>query len=97
MGTCLATIESSDSRVDWKNRRPAAEIAPVFFILEGQMGQQPIIIRRKQADINTDALLKVSEILKTVSHGSITLIVQGGRVFQINKTENCKLPKTGTD
>jgi len=62
-----------------------------------RMGQQPTIIRRKQADINTDALLKVTEILKTVNHGSITLIVQGGRIFQINKTENCKLTVSASD
>ncbi len=61
------------------------------------MGQQPTIIRRKQADMNIDALRKVTELLKTVNHGSITLIVQGGRVFQINKTENCKLTVSGSD
>jgi hypothetical protein len=65
--------------------------------MEERMGQQPTIIRRKQADINTDALLKVTEILKTVNHGSITLIVQSGRIFQINKTENCKLTVSGSD
>jgi len=61
------------------------------------MERQPTIIRRKQADINADAMRKVSELLQTVRHGSITLIVQGGRVFQINKTENCKLAATSSD
>jgi hypothetical protein len=56
------------------------------------MEQQPTIIRRKQADMNVDAIRKVSDLLKTVNYGSITLVVQGGKVFQINKTENCKLP-----
>lgn len=55
------------------------------------MVQQPNIIRRKRADINIDALRNVSEILKTVNFGSITLIVQDGKIFQINKTENCRL------
>jgi hypothetical protein len=41
--------------------------------------------------MNVEAIRKVSDLLKTVSYGSITLIVQGGQVFQINKTENCKL------
>ena len=55
------------------------------------MERSPTIIRRKQADLNVHALRQVTEILKTVNYGSITLIVQGGRVFQINKLENCKL------
>lgn len=42
--------------------------------------------------MNNDAIRKVTDLLKTVDYGSITLVVQGGRVFQINKTENCKLP-----
>ena len=61
------------------------------------MEQQPTIIRRKQADINIDAMRNVSEILKTVNYGSITLIVQGGRIYQINKTENCRLTVSGLD
>jgi hypothetical protein len=55
------------------------------------MQQRSTIIRRKQADMNVEAIRKVSDLLKTVSYGSITLIVQGGQVFQINKTESCKL------
>ncbi|MFZ4859366.1 MAG: DUF2292 domain-containing protein [Desulfuromonadaceae bacterium] len=62
-----------------------------------QMQQRPTVIRRKQADMNVDAIRKVSDLLKTVSYGSITLIVQGGQVFQINKTENCKLSVSVTD
>jgi hypothetical protein len=67
------------------------------FFMGEIMGQQPTIIRRKQADLNVDALRKVTELLKTVNHGSITLVVQGGRVYQINKTENCKLTALGSD
>lgn len=61
------------------------------------MRQHSNIIIRKQADLNTDAMRKVSEILKTVNYGSITLIVQGGKVFQINKTENCTVSTTHQD
>jgi hypothetical protein len=61
------------------------------------MRQQPTIIRRKQTDMNTEVMRKVSEILKTVNHGSITLIIQGGAVFQINKTENRKLELSGSE
>jgi hypothetical protein len=59
------------------------------------MEQQPTIIRRKHTDNNTDAMHKVSEILKSVNYGSITLIVQGGKIYQINKTENCRLTVSG--
>jgi len=61
------------------------------------MERSPKIIRRKQADLNVSALRQVTEILKTVNYGSITLIVQGGRVFQINKIENCKLATSDSD
>lgn len=42
-------------------------------------------------------MCKVSEILKTVNHGSITLIIQGGAVFQINKTESCRVESLGSE
>jgi hypothetical protein len=61
------------------------------------MEQQRTIIRRRQADINIDAMRKVTEILKNVNYGSITLIVQDGRIYQINKTENCRLALSGPD
>lgn len=61
------------------------------------MVQQTSVIRRKQADTNIEALRKVSDILKSVDYGSITLIVQGGKVFQINKTESCKLSVSVSD
>jgi len=61
------------------------------------MEQRPTVIRRKQADLNVDALRNVSEILKTVQFGSITLIVQDGKIYQINKTENCRLTASGTN
>jgi hypothetical protein len=65
--------------------------------VEEIMEQKPTIIRRKQSDVNIDAIRNVSEILKTVNFGSITLIVQGGKVYQINKTENCRLTVSGSD
>jgi hypothetical protein len=68
-----------------------------LFLWGISMQQQPTVIRRKQADFNIDVMRKVTEILKTVNHGSITLIVKGGKVFQINKTENCKVEITGSD
>jgi hypothetical protein len=61
------------------------------------MEQRPTIIKRKQVDLNVDALRKVSDLLKTVNYGSITLVVQSGKVFQINKTENCKLSVSVSD
>jgi len=61
------------------------------------MERNPTIIRRKQADLNVNALLQVTEMLKSVNYGSITIIVQGGRVFQINKIENCMLSASSTD
>lgn len=56
------------------------------------MENKPIIIKRKQADMNVEAVRKVSDLLRTINYGSITLVVQGGKVFQINKIENCKVP-----
>ena len=47
--------------------------------------------------MNVDAMRNVSEILKTVNYGSITLIVQEGKIFQINKIENCRLTVSGLD
>lgn len=76
--------------------RPQYVHAPVFFY-GGFMERSPIIIRRKQADINVNALRQVTEILRTVNYGSIALIVQGGRVLQINKIENCKLVASDSD
>jgi hypothetical protein len=52
------------------------------------------IIRRKGAEQNVEALHKVTALLKTVDFGSITLHVQGGKVFQINRTESCRFPGT---
>lgn len=43
------------------------------------------------ADLNIEAMNKVTDLLKTVDHGSITLHVQGGKVFQINRTESCRM------
>jgi len=52
------------------------------------MQQQPTTIRRKRSDANLEIMRKISEILSTVNHGSITLIIQEGAVFQINKNES---------
>jgi hypothetical protein len=49
------------------------------------------IIRRKVSDLNVEAIHKVTDLLKTVNYGTITLHVQGGKVYQINRTESCRL------
>jgi len=60
-----------------------------LFLFTGEIMQsQPTIIRRKRNNSNQEIMRKVSEILSTVNHGSITLIIQEGTVFQINKTES---------
>ncbi|MFJ7738142.1 DUF2292 domain-containing protein [Lysinibacillus sp. NPDC097287] len=48
------------------------------------------MVDKKQENINL-ALNNVREILKTVSHGSITLIIQNSYVVQIEKKEKIRL------
>lgn len=48
------------------------------------------IIRRKQ-DQNLEAIHKVTDLLKSVDYGSITLHIQKGQVYQINRTESRRL------
>ena len=48
------------------------------------------MVDKRQENINL-ALNNVQEILNTVSHGSITLIVQNSYVVQIEKKEKIRL------
>lgn len=48
------------------------------------------MVDKKQENVNL-ALSNVREILNTVSHGSITLIIQNSYVVQIEKKEKIRL------
>ena len=41
--------------------------------------------------ISQEDLKKLLEMVKTVSHGSITLIIQDGKIVQIDKSEKLRL------
>lgn len=49
------------------------------------------IIRKRQPAVANEALQKVSEMLKAVRFGSVTIVIQDGQVLQIEKTEKFRL------
>jgi hypothetical protein len=56
------------------------------------MKQGSTIIRRKADQLLPhDLLLRVSEMLKTVRFGTVTLIIQEGRLVQIDKKDMVRL------
>ncbi|QXE91364.1 YezD family protein [Geomonas subterranea] len=55
------------------------------------------IIRKRGGDQNIEAIHKVTDLLKTVHYGSITLHIQAGKVYQINRTESRRLAAAALD
>lgn len=54
--------------------------------------EQTVIIRRvRREPISSEDLHMVSELARKIDHGSITLVIQDGTVFQIDKTEKIRL------
>lgn len=55
------------------------------------MAQTPLIIRKGIDPLPQEAVRTIAELIRTVRYGSITLVVQEGRVAQIDKTEKFRL------
>ncbi|MBI1920996.1 MAG: YezD family protein [Geobacter sp.] len=54
------------------------------------MAQQGVIVRKKE-DVQYETLKTVQDVMDTISHGSLTLLIQDGRVLQIDKKEKIRL------
>jgi hypothetical protein len=54
------------------------------------MGQRGVIVR-KQQDLQQETIKAVQAIIRTISYGSLTLLIQDGKVFQIDKKEKIRL------
>jgi hypothetical protein len=57
------------------------------------MSRQHLIVRKSEVPQKSEALLRLEEMLRTVRYGSITLVIQDGKVSQIDKTEKFRLDK----
>ena len=57
------------------------------------MSKQHLIVRKSEGPHKSEALLRLEEMLRTVRYGSITLLIQDGKILQIDKTEKFRLNK----
>ena len=57
------------------------------------MKQGNIIIRKKAEQLPHELIVRVSEMLKTLNFGTVTLIIQDGRLVQIDKKDLVRLNK----
>lgn len=57
------------------------------------MVQTPVIFRKRIDPLPQEAMQRIEEMIKAVSYGSITLVVQNGQLAQIDKTEKFRLKK----
>jgi hypothetical protein len=57
------------------------------------MAHTPVIIRKASDPLPIEAVRRIAEMIQTVRFGSITLVVQDGKVAQIDKTEKFRLSK----
>lgn len=56
------------------------------------MAHTPVIVRKTSNDpLPPDTIRRITDLLKTVRFGSITLVVQDGKVAQIDKTEKFRI------
>lgn len=56
------------------------------------MAHAPVIIRRANGDpLPPETIRRITDMLRTVRFGSITLVVQEGKVAQIDKTEKFRI------
>ena len=57
------------------------------------MVEDPRAIPNKREPMGQDEIRKLLEIIKSVSHGSVSLIIQDGIVIQIDRNEKLRLKK----
>ena len=57
------------------------------------MAHTPLIVRKVGDPLPAEAVRTIAEMMRTVQYGSITLVVQEGKVAQIDKTEKFRLGK----
>lgn len=57
------------------------------------MEKDPGINAGKREPLSQEEIRTLLKIIKTVSHGSVTLIIQDGLVIQIDKNEKLRLRK----
>ncbi len=56
------------------------------------MAHTPVIIRKTSNDpLPPETMQRITDMLRTVRFGSITLVVQEGKVAQIDKTERFRI------
>ena len=58
-----------------------------------RMKQGTTIIRKKADQLPREIILRVNELLKTLRFGTVTLIIQDGRLVQIDKKDMVRLSK----
>lgn len=59
------------------------------------MGHETIIVRRRDDVLTPDTAKRVAELLRSVRYGSITIVVQEGKIAQIDKTEKFRMTGNG--
>lgn len=59
------------------------------------MERGEVIVRRRDDVLTQEAARQVAEMLRTVRYGSITIVVQEGKVAQIDKTEKFRMRGNG--
>ena len=59
------------------------------------MERGEVIVRRRDDVLTQETARRVAEMLRTVRYGSITIVVQEGKVAQIDKTEKFRLRGNG--
>lgn len=60
------------------------------------MIEDPRVNPNKREPMGQDEITKLFEIIKSVSHGSVSLIIQDGVVIQIDRNEKLRLKKRQT-
>jgi hypothetical protein len=55
------------------------------------MGQGTVIVRKRKDPLSSEAMERIVEMLWNLRFGSITLVVNEGRVAQIDRTEKFRL------
>ncbi len=59
------------------------------------MERGEVIVRRRDDVLTQETARRVAEMLRTVRYGSITIVVQEGKVAQIDKTEKFRMRGNG--
>lgn len=61
------------------------------------MVEDPRAIPNKREPMGQDEIKKLLEIIKSVSYGSVSLIIQDGIVIQIDRNEKLRFKKRQVD